>query len=414
MNLPDVQLFLRPGIVEFGWGNPDADLLPAADVARAAEIALQRSGRQALSYGAEQGPGRLIQVLQGWFARQEGASLAEQQLFVTGGVSQALDLICTLFTRPGDVALVESPVYHLALRIFRDHGLELVPVTADEDGLRIDVLAEVLDSLRLQDRYPRFLYTVPTFNNPTGMTMAAERRHALVALAQRAELLVLEDDVCRALWFDAPPPPSLYALAPAGPIVRLGSFSKILAPGLRLGWLSASPEFVQRCVRSGLLDSGGGVSHFAAHVVAEFIELGLLDAHVERLRAAYGRRRDCLLDALARWLPSLASSSLGLAFGEAEGKAGLASMKGGQDKTACSWRTPGGGFFVWLRLPEGYDSGRFLSDAEAAGVSYVPGSRFYVGAGGERFARLAFSLVSLQELEEGARRLASALGPSVS
>jgi 2-aminoadipate transaminase len=385
MNLPDVQLFLRPGIVEFGWGNPDSDLLPVADVARAAEIALQRWGRQALSYGAEQGPGRLIQALQGWLARQEGASLPEQQLFVTAGVSQALDLICTLFTQPGDVALVESPVYHLALRIFRDHGLELVPVAADEHGLQTDVLAEVLDSLRLQDRRPRFLYTVPTFNNPTGMTMATERRQALVALAQRAELLVLEDDVCHALWFDAPPPPSVYALAPAGPIVRLGSFSKILAPGLRLGWLSASPEFVQRCVRSGLLDSGGGVSHFAAHVVAEFIELGLLDDHVERLRAAYGRRRDGLLQAMDRFLPP-----------------------------GCSWRAPGGGFFVWLRLPEGYDSGRFLSQAEAAGVSYVPGSRFYVGAGGERYARLAFSLVSLQELEEGVRRLASALGPSVS
>jgi 2-aminoadipate transaminase len=380
MNLPDIQLFLRPGIVELGWGNPDADLLPAADLARAAEIALRQRGRQALAYGAEQGPGRLIQALQGWLARQEGALLPEQQLFVTGGVSQALDLICTLFTRPGDVALVESPVYHLALRIFRDHGLELVPVAADENGLQIDVLAQVLESLRLQDRQPRFLYTVPTFNNPTGMTMVAERRHALVALARRAELLVLEDDVCHALWFDAPPPPPLYSLAPAGPIVRLGSFSKVLAPGLRLGWLSASPEFVQRCARSGMLDSGGGVSHFAAHVVAEFIELGLLDDHLERLRGAYGRRRDCLLDALARWLPS-----------------------------TCSWRAPGGGFFVWLRLPEGYDSCRFLSEAEAAGVSYVPGSRFVVGEGGDRHARLAFSLVSLHELEEGARRLASAL-----
>jgi 2-aminoadipate transaminase len=381
MSLPDIQLLLRPGIAEFGWGHPDMDLMPAADLAHAAEIALQRRGRQALSYGAEQGPGRLIEALHGWLTRQEGGAPPAEQLFITGGVSQGLDLICTLFTRPGDIVLVESPVYHLALRIFRDHGLELAPVAADEDGLRTDVLAEKLDALRLRGRHPRFLYTVPTYGNPTGMTMPLERRHALVALAKQAELLVLEDDVYHALWFDAQSPPSLYTLAPAGPIVRLGSFSKVLAPGLRLGWLSASPDVVQRCVRSGLLDSGGGVSHFAAHVVAEFIELGLLDQHVERLRGAYGRRRDGLLDALTRFLPP-----------------------------ACSWRAPGGGFFVWLRLPDYCDSGELLPRAEAAGVSYVPGGRFYAGGGGGRYARMAFSLVSLQELEQGVRRLASVLG----
>jgi 2-aminoadipate transaminase len=380
MSLPDIQLFLRPGIVEYGWGHPDLDLLPAADLLHAAEVALQHRGRHALSYGAEQGPGRLIEALQGWLARQEGASPPVQQLFITGGVSQALDLMCTLFTRPGEIVLVESPVYHLALRIFRDHGLELAPVAADEEGLRIDVLAAVLESLRLRGRSPRFLYTVPTFNNPTGMTMPPERRHALVELARQSEFLVLEDDVYHALWFDAPPPPSLYTLAPAGPIVRLGSFSKVLAPGLRLGWLSASPDIVQTCVRSGLLDSGGGVSHFAAHVVAEFIELGLLDEHVERLRRAYARRRDCLLEALVRLLPS-----------------------------TCSWRAPGGGFFVWLCLPEDCDSEGLLPRSEAAGVSYVPGSRFSAGGGGERCARLAFSLVSLQQLEEGIRRLAGVL-----
>jgi 2-aminoadipate transaminase len=382
MKLPDVQLLLRPGIVEFGWGNPDADLLPADGLARAAEIALRRRGRQALAYGAEQGPGRLIEALQGWLTREEGASPPVQQLFTTGGVSQALDLMCTLFTRPGDIVLVESPVYHLAIRIFRDHGLELVPVAADEDGLRTDVLAEKLETLRLRGQHPRFLYTVPTFGNPTGMTMPLERRYALVALAQQAELLVLEDDVYHALWFDAPPPTSLYTLAPAGSIVRFGSFSKVLAPGLRLGWLSASPDVVKRCVRSGLLDSGGGVSHFAAHVVAEFLELSLLDEHVERLRGAYAQRRYFLLDALARFLPP-----------------------------GCSWQAPGGGFFVWLRLPERYDSSELLPYAEAAGVSYVPGERFYAGGGGERYARLAFSLVSFRELEEGARRLASVLGP---
>jgi 2-aminoadipate transaminase len=389
LSLPDIQLVLRPGIVDYGWGHPDLELLPAGDLAGATEIALHRWGREALSYGAEQGPGRLIDALRAWLVRREGSAPPEEQLFITGGASQALDMICSLLTRPGDIALVESPTYHLALRIFRDHGLELMPIEADEDGLRPDRLAGALETLHLRGVRPRFLYTVPTFNNPTGMTMPPERRRAVLALAEQAQVLILEDDVYHALWFDEPPPPSLYTLAPAGPVVRLGSFSKILAPGLRLGWLSASPEFVQTCVRSGLLDSGGGVSHFVAQVVAEFMELGLLDAHVERLRADYARRRDALLDALARFLPPQASS--------------------GRDEAGCSWRAPGGGFFVWVGLPEGYDTSALLHEAEAAGVSYVPGRRFYAGAGGDRYARLAFSLVALQELEEGVRRLANLL-----
>jgi 2-aminoadipate transaminase len=396
MTLPDIQPVLRPGMVEYGWGDPSPDLLPAVDLARAAEIALRQRGPQALTYGAEQGPGHLIEALRGWLARQEGKAPPEQEIFITGGVSQALDLICTLFTRPGDTVLVESPVYHLALRIFRDHGLEVVPAAAREDGLRADELAKVLESLHAHGLHPRFLYTVPTFNNPTGMTMPLAERQAVVAVAQRAELLVLEDDVYHALWFDAPPPASMYTLAPdvnsgptpgaerepapAGTIVRLGSFSKILAPGLRLGWLTAPPDIVRKCTQCGLLDSGGGVGHFAAHVVAEFIELGLLDGHVEQLRRAYGRRRDALLDALARHL-----------------------------SPACSWRAPGGGFFMWLRLPEGYHSQRFLRQAETAGVSYVPGGRFYAGAADDRCARLAFSMLPLEELEDGVRRLASLL-----
>ncbi|MGQ9768576.1 MAG: aminotransferase class I/II-fold pyridoxal phosphate-dependent enzyme [Anaerolineae bacterium] len=162
--------------------------------------------------------------------------------------------------------------------------------------------------------------------------------------------------------------------------VRLGSFSKILAPGLRLGWLVAPPDLVMRCVRSGLLDSGGGVSHFAAHVAAAYLALGLLDEHIERLRATYRDRRDALLAALARHLPA-----------------------------GCRWQRPGGGFFAWVELPEGCDAAALLPAAEAAGVSYVPGARFFAGDGGARYVRLAFSLLAAGELEEGAQRFGAVL-----
>jgi len=379
-SLPDIQLFLRSGIIELAWGHPALDLLPVDGLLQATTVALERDGALALSYGAEQGPRRLIEQLSARLERLEGAAPPPEQMMITGGVSQALDMLCTLLTRPGDVALVESPVYHLALRILRDHGLELVPVPADDQGLQVDALEKVLAELQRDGRWPSLLYTVPAFNNPTGVTSNAERRENLVALAQREGFLVLEDDVYRELWYDSPPPASLYSLCPVGPVVRLGSFSKVLAPGLRLGWMLAAPEIIRRCTRSGQLDSGGGVNHFTAHVVAAFTELGLLDRQVETLREEYRRRRDALLDGLASHLPE-----------------------------GCDWVGPGGGFFVWLRLPEGVDSGALLSVAESAGVSYVPGARFYAGGGGERYCRLAFTLLSPEELEEGARRLAVAV-----
>ncbi len=378
--MSDVQFFLRSGIVELSWGHPDLALLPVDGLSLAARTALERDGPLALSYGAEQGPLCLIEQVCARLGRLEGVAPPTEQVMVTGGVSQALDMLCTALTHPGDVVLVESPVYHLALRIFRDHGLELTPLPSDAGGLRVDMLAEVLASLRRRGRRVCWLYTVPTFNNPTGLTLKAERRESLVALAQREGLLVLEDDVYRELWYESPPPPSLYSLAPVGPVVRLGSFSKVLAPGLRLGWMSAPPAIIQRCTRSGMFDSGGGVNHFTAHVVAAFIELGLLDEQVEVLRVSYRQRRDLLLDGLARHLPE-----------------------------GCEWVRPGGGFFVWLRLPQGVESDALLPVAESAGVSYVPGGRFYAGEGGERYCRLAFTLVSLEELGEGARRLGSAL-----
>jgi len=374
--LPDIQLSLRPGIIEMNWGNPDPVLLPVDELGRAAELALRQDGPAALTYGAEQGPGRLIEPLAAWLSRRQGTFVPPEQLFVTGGVSQGLDLLCTLLTRPGDVILVDSPTYHLALRIFRDHGLELVPAPGDDNGLRTDRLAATLDDLARQGRRPRFLYLVPTFGNPTGINLADERRVVLVALAREHGLLILEDDTYRELWYEVPSPRSLQSLAGPGAVVRLGSFSKLLAPGLRLGWLIAAPEMVQRCAGSGLLDSGGGVSHFSAHVVAAYLGLGFLDGHIEVLRATYRARRDALADALARFMPD-----------------------------GCSWKVPGGGFFVWLRLPEGFDSTTLLPEAEKMGVSFVPGPRFCTGEGGERFLRLAFSLLPEAELIEGARRL---------
>jgi DNA-binding transcriptional MocR family regulator len=352
----------------------------AAGLMQATQVILEREAAQALSYGAEQGPDCLIQQLCGWLERMEGAKLPWEKIMITGGASQALDMLCLLLTQPGDIALVQSPTYHLALRVLRDHHLELLSVPSDSEGMRVDALEETLKSVQGQQKQPRLLYLVSTFSNPTGITLDVERRKALAGLARQYDLIVVEDDVYYQLWYDQPPPPSIYNLSMSESVIRLGSFSKILAPGLRLGWMMASPQIVQRCIQSGVLDSGGGLGHFTAHVVAAFIELGLLDHHVETLRAKYLERRNLLINALADHLPK-----------------------------DCHWLTPHGGFYVWLRLPEEINSAVFLRTAEDAGVSYIPGVKFFAQGGGENYCRLNFTMVSLNELEQGAYRLGSAL-----
>jgi len=380
LQLPTIQLVRRPGIVELGWGHPDPALLPVAGLRQAAAAALDRWGADALNYGADQGAGPLLDWLIARIARSEGRAPAPDEIAITGGVSQALDQICTLCTRPGDVALVESPTYHLAVRILRDHPLDLVPVPFDNRGLDVGALATTIAGLRAAGRRPRLLYTVPTFHNPTGTSLSADRRRALAELAAAEELLVVEDDVYRDLAYDGPPPASLWSLAPRGAVVRLGSFAKSLAPGLRLGWLTGGAALVRRIVGSGLVDSGGGVNHFAGLVAAQFCLSGQFEPHVARLRDAYRGRRDALLAGLAAHLPA-----------------------------GCTCAPPGGGFFAWVRLPDGMDAAALLPRAEAAGVAYLPGARFHADGRGAGALRLAFSLYGEEELAEGARRLGNVI-----
>lgn len=374
------QLVIRPGIIELSWGQPDANLMPVEKIRQAAEVALAEAGADALAYGANAGPGALLSWLRERIERTEGRAVAPEEILITAGNSEALDQICTLSTRPGDVALVESPTYHLAARILRDHPLELVPVAVDAGGLNLDALQAALTALRREGRSARMLYTIPTFHNPTGVTISLERRQVLVELAANEGFLIVEDDVYRELAYDAPAAPSLWSLASRGTVARMGSFSKSLAPGLRLGWITGPAELVQRIANSGLRDSGGGANHFAAMVVAAFCGLGLYDDHVAELRAAYRARRDALLGALEARMPP-----------------------------GVTWTRPGGGFFVWVTLPPGVPAGKLLAAAEAAGMSFIPGANFHLDGGGHNTLRLAFSLFPPEQMAEAGRRLARAL-----
>lgn len=379
-SLPNVQIVHLPGVIDLGWGHPDPALLPVEGLRRAATEALDRHGAAALAYGSERGPGPLLRWLLGYLGATDRRAPAAEEIIVTGGISHALDQVCTLLTQPGDAVLVEEPTYHLAVRILREYPLDLIPIVSDEGGLRPEAVTGVLAAARRAGKAVRFLYTVPTFNNPTGISLSTARRRALIDLAVVEGLTIVEDDAYRELAYDGPAPPSLWSLAPRGPVIRLGSFSKVVAPGLRLGFLTADAAIIERFRGGGLLDSGGGINHFSANTAAAFCEAGRFQEQGERLRSAYRARRDALATALNEYLPD-----------------------------GCRWVLPGGGFFIWLRLPDGIDAGELLPRAIAGGVGFAPGMRFHLAGGGANCARLAFGLYPEGELTEAARRLGDVL-----
>lgn len=375
---PTIQLDIKPGVIDLAWGQPDPALLPVGDMRRAADKALDRYGSDMLSYGADVGAGPLLAWLRERIEQKEGRDIAPDQIMITAGNSDALDQICTLFTQPVDVALVESPTYHLAVRILRDHHLDLVPIPLDRDGLQVDALKQTLADLKRRGRRARLLYTIPTFHNPSGTSLSDSRRRALIELAAAEDFIIVEDDVYRELAYDGSAPPSLWSQAPDGVVLRMGSFAKALAPGLRLGWLNGKGKLIEKIARSGLRDSGGGVNHYAAMTVAAFCEAGSFDTQVERLRGEYRSRRDALTGALEEYLPE------------------------------AKWDKPRGGFFIWVNMPEGIDTTQLRSRADAHALGFIPGTRFCLDGRGGNSLRLAFSLYPPEKLQEGARRLRAA------
>jgi DNA-binding transcriptional MocR family regulator len=374
------QMVLRDGFIEFSFGQPDPGLLPVDALRRAAADALDRYGPTMLAYGAPEGAWPLLGWIRDRVERVEGVSLALDECLGTGGNSDGIDQVCTLFTEPDDIVLVESPTYHLGLKVLRDHHLDLRPIPMDEGGLRVDALESTLAAVARDGHRVRMLYTIPTFHNPTGVNLADDRRRAVVDVAVRHGFLILEDDVYRELAYDVEAPPSLFALAPRGTVLRLGSFAKSLAPGVRLGWMNGRSDQIKRVWDGGLRDSGGAANYAMGMIVSALCASGEYDRHVARLRAAYHERRDALVQALESHLPE-----------------------------GCAFDVPGGGYFIWVRVPESIDTTVLAATAERHGVSFVPGARLCPDGRGTHHLRLAFSLVAPHQMDEGIRRLAAAI-----
>ena len=374
--IPTAQAELPPEMIDFGVGQPDFDILPLEIVRRAAAERLAAGDTTLLNYGYEQGDGYFRLALADFLTRGYAMPVDADSLLVTAGASQTLDMLCTLYTQPGDVILVEEPTYFIALRIFADHRLRVVGVPTDAHGLRMDALEDAVVEHR-----PALVYVIPSFQNPTGATLPEDRRRQLADLSRRHGFTVVADEVYQLLGYTETPPAPMAAYLDRGNIISVGSFSKILAPGLRLGWLQAAPAVIDRLVNGGLIFSGGSLNHFTSNIVRVALERGWQDEYLAELHALYRTRID-VLDAALR-------AELG---------------------ERVRYTKPTGGYFFWLRLPEGVDAVALRPRAQALNVDFRPGINFSGNDGLHNYLRLSFAFYDAARLEEGARRLGQVLG----
>jgi 2-aminoadipate transaminase len=356
-------------VISFARGVPAPECLPVEELAECARAALERDGRTILSYGPVAGYGPLRE----WIAERHGVDPG--RVLVTNGSLQGFVFLAQRFR--GGRVLVEAPTYDRPLKILAGLGAEAVVLPIDDDGLDPDVLAAELD----RGPKPAFLYTIPTFQNPSGRTLSPERRRRVVELARERDLLVLEDDPYGLVRYEGEAPPTLFELDGGERIAYSSSFSKTIAPGIRVGYL-VLPAELEADLEAIAVSTYITPVLLGQATVHEFLSRGYLEPNLERVRRLLGARRDAMLAALDRELGA-----------------------------GAAWSRPEGGYFVWLDLPRDASAADLLLQAAAAGVTFVPGTDFYPrGEGGAGSARLAFSFVSPDEIEEGVSRLAELLG----
>ena len=380
--LPSLLISIPEGIIDLGWGHPSPHLHPTDALAKAAQSVLGKQSAVPLQYGAVQGFGPMLESLAAFLSTQDayGGNVRPDSLFLTAGASAAIDLATTLFATAGDTVIVEEPTYYLIGQIFVDHGLKVVGVPTDGNGLDTDALAAFLETGDAPK--PRLLYTIPTYQNPNGSVLPLDRRLHLVELARRHGFTIIADEVYQLLHYGPPPPQPMALLdaSPDGCVVSLGSFSKILSPGLRLGWVHAAPKMIRRFVNSGVAASGGGLNHLAANLAHATLEMGLLQENIETLRRVYGQRHDDVADLLRTEFAGV-----------------------------VNFVPPGGGYFYWLTMNDAVNTDTLLPLAREAGVSYRQGTAFSSSGAFTDALRISISLYETNELAEGLRRLRTAM-----
>jgi len=363
-----------PEIISFAGGLPNPRSFPVKDLEIIVSNVLKTNASASLQYGATHGVDELRKLIMER-ACKEGMKATLDNVIITSGSQQALDAVGKLFLNPGDTALVESPSYLGGINAFRSYEANLTGIPTDKDGIKLDILEETIKKLLKEDVSLKFIYTIPTFQNPAGFAMPESRRKKLIDIASEYNLIIVEDDPYGKLRYDIPPVKSIKAFDDEGRVIYMSTFSKILAPGFRLAWVIASEDIIRKiAVCKQALDLC--TSTFTQFIASEFMKSGSMDLHIMKICEMYKPKRDIMINSIEKYFPE-----------------------------GCVCNKPKGGMFAWATLPEGIDTETLFLDAIKEKVAYVHGKAFHVDGGGGRSMRLNFSYPTNEQIEEGIKRL---------
>lgn len=369
----------RPEVISLAGGLPSTESFPAKTLARITHEVSMRSSAAALQYGPTEGFDETKENIAAVMAA-ESTKVDIDNIIVTTGGQQAIDLVTRVLVDPGDVIIAEAPTYPGAIPSFSSFQANVFQVPLDDDGIRIDLLKKELKHLLKEGGKPKFIYVIPTFHNPAGVSLSLERRHELVELAKKHQLIILEDNPYGQLRFEGKPLPTLYSLDDDNNVIYVGTFSKIISPGIRLGWVVAPTPLLQK-INLGKQAADLCPSTLAQMIVNRYFREARWQDYVEKVTKVYRSRRDAMLAALAEHFPEEAN-----------------------------WTHPQGGFYIWVTLPDYLDTTDLLALAlEEQQVAFVPGAGAWVDGSGANHMRLAFCGVPEDKIEEGIKRLAKVI-----
>ncbi|UCE40674.1 MAG: PLP-dependent aminotransferase family protein [Candidatus Aminicenantes bacterium] len=381
-----LKLTRQPGIISFAGGLPYSGLFPIEEIKDIIHSILDKEGEIALQYGPTEGDSRLIEFLAGWMKETEGVDVSEDNILVVSGAQQALDLIGKIFIDPGDPLIIGLPSYLGAIQAFKSIRANMVGARLDKQGINVETVEDILRTYTAKAQKIKFVYVVPDFQNPSGVTLSLERRERLLQLCYEYGIVLVEDTPYRDLRFEGEPVPMFRSLDEKGYAFSIHTFSKLLFPGTRLGWIVADKS-IQEKLTMAKQPTDLCTSPLNQSIVYEFCRRGLLKTHISNIVELYKKKRDIMINALEEYMP---------------------------EGSGIDWTHPEGGLFLWITLPENMDAGELFPKAVEKKVAYVVGSAFHFDRSGHNTMRLNFSYPSEEQIDEGIKRLANLIKQELS
>lgn len=373
-----LKLMKKPGIISFGGGFPAPESFPVEDLKAVTQEVLDEEGALALQYGTTEGDDTLREVLAERYQAM-GCHIFKHNVMITTASQQALEILSKIFIDRGDKIVCGLPSYLGGLSSFKSFGAESVGIQFDEYGMRSDLLKQALETLRRNGERAKFIYVIPDFQNPAGITIPAERRNEIIELAREHDILIIEDSPYREIRFEGQDEPLMYSLDNTGQVITLGTFSKTFVPGFRIGWVVAHEDIIDKMV-TAKQSADLCTSPFVQKIAARYMQKGLFEKNIRHIIADYREKRDVMLEAFRKYMPD-----------------------------GVTWTKPEGGLFLFLRLPEHMDTEQLFEKAIEKNVAYVMGGIFHCDDSGKNTMRLNFSYVSKEQNVEGVKRLAQVI-----